>query len=194
MIRWAPVVVNVVLFDALWTLAVFGAGEPWWWAAPALIVVSAAAQLRWSPSPAAEAALILVGAVFGLALDLASKSLGLFQYASPSQAEFILVFTSLWINFGTTLRPSLRWMWRRPALGAVLGAVGGPLAYRIAAGLGAIAPIEPMWRALVWCGVQYALAVPLWCAAAALVLSHGPGSSRPPIPSGPPQRPGTQAS
>jgi hypothetical protein len=170
---------NIVLFDALWTLAVLGAGKPWWWAAPVLIVASAAAQLRRSPAPGAEALLIVVGAIAGVALDVAANALGMFRHAFASQAQFIVVFTSLWVNFGTTLRPSLRWLWRRPALGALLGGAFGPLAYWTAARIGAIEPTEPSWRAFVWCGVQYALALPLWCAAASFAFRSVPRSDRP---------------
>ena len=191
--RWATLLANIVLFDVLWTLAVYGAGRPWWWAAPVLILASAGAQLRWSPAPAAESLVIFGGAVGGVLLDIAANSLGLFRYASPSRVEFVIVFYSLWINFGTTLRPSLRWVWGRWAAAALLGGAGGLVAYWTAGRIGAIAPVEPAWRAFAWCGVQFAVAVPLWCAAASFVFTRACRSDRPGTLNASPRPPDTPA-
>lgn len=192
--KWAPIVLNVLLFQSLWTLSVLGAGTAWWWAAPTLILASAAAQLRWSPAPRVEAAVILLGAAAGFSLDAAAMRLGMFRYASGSPLEFAIVFLLLWVNFGTTLRPSLRWIWGRPLVGAALGGVGGPLTYWVGARLGAIAPVEPAWRAFVWCGVQYAVAVPAWCSAASWAFSAFPEAVRPSIERAEPRSSGTPSS
>ncbi len=192
--RWLPIITNVVLFDALWTLAVLGAGRPWWWGAPVLILLSAVMQLRWSPAPRFEALLILLGAAAGVSLDILSNTLGLFHYSSPYRPEFILVFFALWINFGTTLRPSFRWAWRRPVVAATLGGIGGPLAYWTAARLGAVMASEPAWRFFAWSAAQYALALPLWMLAAAALIpaSHAPAHPSSSLASPPTQ--GTPAS
>lgn len=192
MTRWAPILANLVLFDVLWTLAVLGAGKTWWWAAPALILVSASVQVCRSPAPGAEARLIILGAAAGVVLDCSAHALGLFRYASPSTAQFVAVFAALWVNFGTLLRPGLRWLWRRPLLAALLGGAGGPLTYWTAARLGAIAPSEPAWRAFAWCAAQYALALPLWCAAASAVFRNASRSVHPATSIAPPRPPGTQ--
>lgn len=189
--KWPMIILNVALFDLLWTLAVVGAGKTWWWCAPVLILVSAAAQLRWSPSPMREAAVIVVGAAVGVSLDVVAHELGLFVFTSASRMEFVIVFVALWINFGTTLRPSLTWLWNRPFAGALLGGLGGPLAYWVAARLGAIAPVAPGWRAYAWCGVQFGVAVPLWIMAISRALSAFPGSTRPTSPRSSPQTQGT---
>lgn len=194
MTRWAPIASNIVLAHALWTLAVCGAGTTWWWAAPALILISAIVQLRWSPAPAAECMFVFVGGFAGMLLDMASNALGLFNYASSSQIEFVVVFASLWINFGTTLRPSLRWLWRRRVLAAILGGVCGPLTYWAAARIGAISPTEPAWRVFAWCGMQYAVALPLWGSAAWLLFRDVPRPTLPRTSIARPPRSGTPVS
>lgn len=171
--RWYPILLNVGLYYALWTLAVLGMGTPWWWIAPALVVPCAIYQLRWSPAPRSEAIVIIIGAAAGASFDVLSNALGLFRSASPSRVEFILVFFTLWINFGTTLRPCLRWMWGWPVVAAVFGGIGAPLTYWVAARLGAITPVESHWRAFAWCAVQYAIALPIWMLAASAFI---PGS------------------
>lgn len=174
--RWQPILLNVGLYYALWTLAVLGMGTPWWWIAPVLVVPCAIYQLRWSSAPRSEALVIIIGAAAGATFDVLSNALGLFRSASPSRVEFTLVFFALWINFGTTLRPCLHWMWRLPVAAVALGGLGAPLTYWVAARLGAITPIEPQWRAFAWCGVQYALALPIWMLAASAFIpaSHEP--------------------
>ena len=181
--RWLAIAINVTAFDALWTLAMFGAGKPWWWAAPALIVLSLVVQLRVSPSPRCEACVILGGAFFGTSLDWLGASLGWFHYAPESRAQFLIVFYLLWVNFGTTLRPSLRWMWRRPLLGGALGAIGGPVAYWVGSRIGAISLGEAEWRGLVWVAAQYGIALPLWMLVADRVIGEQGGTGlRPSVP------------
>lgn len=183
MSRWPAIAVNVVAFDALWTLALLGAGRPWWWVAPVAIGASAAAQVRRSPAPAREAGVILAGAAVGVALDWVGSGLGLFAYRGQSPGEFLVVFASLWVNFGTTLRPSLSWMWRRPMLAALLGAAGGPMAYWVGSRIGAITLGESVWKPLVWVGAQYAVVLPVWMLAAARLITApagtGPGRTEP---------------
>jgi len=184
--RWSSIVCNVIAFDALWTLTILGAAQPWWWGAPLLIVASAGLQLRWSPMPRREALLIMCAAA-GVVFDIIASVAGLFRCESLSPVGFVIVFSSLWINFGTTLRPSLRWMWGRPMLAALLGAAAGPLAYWTADLLGAISISQPAWRAFAWCAIQYALAVPVLCALASALLSDERRSDQSLTSSGSPQ-------
>jgi hypothetical protein len=62
--------------------------------------------------------------------------------------------------FATTLNVSLRWLRGRPLLGALLGAVGGPLAYLAGAKLGGIELLEPA-LALSALAAGWALLLPL---------------------------------
>jgi hypothetical protein len=176
MSRWLVIAINVVSFDALWTAAMFGAGKSWWWAAPVLIVLSMAVQLWFYTSPGREVYLILAGAAVGTGLDWLAVTLGVFRYASESRAEFLVLFCSLWINFGTTLRPSLRWMWRRPALAAALGLIGGPVAYWVGARIGAISLSGAEWRGLAWVAAQYGIALPVWMVVADRVIGARDGT------------------
>ncbi|MBK7405985.1 MAG: DUF2878 family protein [Phycisphaerales bacterium] len=112
--------------------------------------------------PGARSLPVVAGTVFGASADALGAGLGCFHALTPSKLQFLLTFAALWLNFGTTIRPSLRWMWRRPALAAVLGAVAGPLAYLVAARIGAIDFGESTWKGLGWLAVQYGAAIPLW--------------------------------
>lgn len=178
------IAINVAAFQALWTLAVFGAGKPWWWVAPALIGLSMAGQLRLSPLPGREAVLILAGACVGTSADWLAMACGMFHPSAASRTEFLILFFALWVNFGTTLRPSLAWMWHRPLLAAALGAVGGPCTYWAGSRIGAISLTEPQWKGLAWAAAQYAIAVPAWMLAAHRVSAAHTGTGHRPIPPG----------
>lgn len=180
MTRWTLIIFNLVAFDVCWTLAMLGASRSWWWCGPLVIAASLAIQLRASPSPRREAAIIFAGALVGTLLDWTAVALGLFSHEGRSTAAFLVIFFSLWLNFGTTLRPALRWMWRRPALAAALGGVGGPMAYWLGARLGAISITQPMALTLAWVAVQYALATPLWMRAADRFIAPPAGTDPPP--------------
>lgn len=182
MTRALPIVLNVLAFDALWTLSLLGAGSLWWWCAPAATLASFAFQLRASPSPRREAILVLLGSTLGVALDVLSHRLGLFHYRAGFSIEFVLVFSALWINFGTTLRPSFSWMWRRPLLASCLGALAAPPAYWVGSKLEAITLVEPTWRALAFSAAQYAVVLPLWMLLADRWIS-APAATTPPRPS-----------
>lgn len=174
--RWLAIAINVVAFDALWTAGMLGAGKAWWWAAPAMIVLSMAGQLRSSPAPGRETCLILGGAAIGTSLDFLGVSLGVLRYVSDSTVEFLVLFGALWVNFGTTLRPTLRWMWRRPVLAAVFGAIGGPGAYWIGSRIGAVSLGSPEWRGLLWVTAQYGAALPLWMLVANRTIGERDGT------------------
>jgi len=178
MSRWVSIAINAAAFNVLWTLSMFGVGKPWWWAAPILIMVSLVIQLRFSPSPWREAVLILGGACVGAGLDVLGTTLGPLRSTCGSRAEFVVLFFAMWVNFGTTLRPSLSWMWTRPALATVLGAVGGPCAYWVGSRIGGISLGETPWQGLAWASVQYAVAVPVWMRAAAQIMGSGGGKGR----------------
>lgn len=178
MSRGRGIAINVAAFQALWTLAVVGAGKPWWWVAPALIGGSMAGQLRLSPLPGREAVLILAGASAGTSADLLATACGVFQPVAASRAEFVILFFSLWVNFGTTLRPSLAWMWHRPTLASVLGAIGGSCTYWAGSRIGVISLAEPKWEGLAWAAAQYAIAVPAWMLAADCLIAAHAGTGR----------------
>ncbi len=179
--RGLAIAINIAAFHSLWTLTVIGAGRAWWWVAPALIGLSMAGQLRLSPLPGREALLILAGAAIGTSADWLAAASGVFRTAAASRMEFVTLFFSLWVNFGTTLRPSLAWMWRRPALAASLGAVGGPCSYWVGSRIGIISFTEPQWEGLAWVATQYAIAVPAWMLAASVVIGAHTGTGRQPI-------------
>jgi hypothetical protein len=95
--------------------------------------------------------------------DLASASLATTSAGAALPPPWMI---ALWANFATTLNLSLAGLQTRPWLAALLGLVGGPLAYWGGAGLGAMTFVAPL-PALIALGLGWALLTPLLLALAA---------------------------
>ena len=155
---------NLIGYQLVWFCAVIGAGQALAWPGVAAALVFAAWQLGVSRHPRVEWRLIAVGLLLGLSLDGGLAQSGLLIYAAPwpwtsGAPAWIL---ALWVAFPLTLTQSLAFLQARPRLAAVIGAIGGPLAYLGAArGWQAVAFAPPAWRALLGLAVGWGIAMPL---------------------------------
>lgn len=156
MANWLP---NAVSFQLVWIAAVAGAAQGWWWAGPAALAMFAAWQLPLSASPRADLRLMLIAALVGLVIDTIWVQAGLMRFETPEPwtATAPIWIVALWMGYALTLNHSLAALKRHLSWAALLGLIGGPLAYAIA---------ENAWHA-----VQ--LQPPRWIALAALALAWG---------------------
>lgn len=76
--------------------------------------------------------------------------------------------SAMWLMFATTINVSLRWLYQRYWLAALLGAIAGPLAYQAGAALGAVSMPQPILSLLVM-SVGWALMMPLFIKLAQLI-------------------------
>ena len=105
---------------------------------------------------------------------------GLLTYASPWPAVPWLCppwIAVLWIQFGTTLRFGFRWLSGRPLLAAMVGAIGGPLAFRAGEALGAVRFAPDRRLSYGALAVVWGLCFPILTVAAAR-LPVRPGANR----------------
>lgn len=153
---------NFVAFQIGWFACVLGGAHGLPWVGTTIALGLVAVHLYKSPRPRHEAALIVIAAIVGLAVDTAMIRAGWLEFSSgmvfPDTAPHWIV--GLWMIFATTLNVSLRWMKKHWALAAGLGAIGGPLAYLAGAKLGAVTLTETS-TALVAVGAVWALAMPM---------------------------------
>jgi hypothetical protein len=149
---------NLAGYQLVWFCAVIGAGRGLAWPGAAAGRLFAAAQLAASPRRATDLRLAAAALGCGLLLDASLAAHGVVTYAAhapgwPAPAWIL----GLWLAFALTLTHSLRALALRPWLAALLGAIGGPLAYLGAArGFDAVA-LEP--AALAWLAPGWALAL-----------------------------------
>jgi hypothetical protein len=155
---------NFVFFQAGWLAVVLlGAGNFHWLG---LLVVAAVVtwHLLTSPSPQAEAQLVLIALGIGLVWENLLTLAGIVVYPFGQLAGgFAPVWIiAMWAMLATTLNLSLRWLHGRFLLASVFGAIGGPLAFLAGERLGAVVFPDTMLAMLVlgagW-GVLFTLLV-----------------------------------
>lgn len=140
----AGLIVNALWVQLGWWGCVLGAQNAWW-----LLAVAAGllAHLSFCPQPRAELRAVMRVGLCGMVLDWSLGALGLFGFA---QTALPLWLALLWLVFATGLRHSLAWAVRPVWRGALLGMVGGPLAYCAGAPLaGVVLPLGIVGTALV---------------------------------------------
>jgi hypothetical protein len=165
-------VVNIVLFQAAWFASVLGAARGLYWAGPAATLLAVAVRLAQAQDRRKEALLLLSCGVLGFAVDTSLTALGLFlpvrgSFPSPWSPPWMV---AMWVNFGATLNVSMAFLKGRPALSAVFGALGGPMAYFAGARLGAASIPRPAWAGLAAVAVAWGIAMPALSLLAGRVL------------------------
>lgn len=146
---------NALWLQAGWWACVLGARHPWLLAG---VAVGLAVHVGSCRNPRAEArALWRVGAL-GCLLDTGLGALGVFAFAHPPLPLWLAM---LWLVLASGLRHSLAWA-RQPAwYGALLGLVGGPLAYIAGAPLADVALPLGAWTTALLLAPIWALCLPL---------------------------------
>ncbi len=154
---------NIIGYQLMWLAAVWGAGHGLWWPG----VAAAAVFVTWGLARrGARTDLVLMAFVvpIGCAMDSLLAASGLVAYGAPVPSVHLapLWIAAIWCSFALTLRHTFRFLFGRPLLAALFGALGAPLAYLGAArGWSAIAFGHGPWPALAALAALWALAMPL---------------------------------
>ena len=159
---------NVIGYQAVWFIAVLGAGRGSPWPALGAAGAFAAWQLARSPLRRVDLRLAAVAVVIGVLLDGALSGSGMLSYAAATPAlppgGAPLWILCLWSSFALTLNHSLRYLRNQLTLSALLGALGGPLAYLAASRLaGAVSFSGPRAPALACLALGWSVAVMVLC-------------------------------
>jgi hypothetical protein len=174
---------SLIGYQLVWLATVIGAGHGLTWPGIAGLALYASLQLLRSPERKVDAALMATAVLLGLVLDGGLLHFGLTKYSPDWPLDtmapaWILV---LWAAFALTFTKSLRYLQTRPLAAALLGAIGGPLAYLGASRGWHVATFaQPVWLALLWLAIGWGLATPLlaWLARcyslAMMPISAGP--------------------
>jgi hypothetical protein len=161
---------SLVGYQLVWFLAVIGAGRGASWPGIVGLLLYAAFQLRAARQSRTDLSLMAAAAAMGLLFDSGLIRAGLASFAAQWPfARFAPAWIlALWAAFSLTFTQSLAYLQTRLRLAALLGAVGGPLAYLGAErGWHAVAFAPPAWRALLCLSIGWGLATPAlaWMAA-----------------------------
>ena len=151
----AAAAVNLVLFQLGWLACVLGAASGSAWIGVFSVALLLAVHFTliggWRELPLVGLCLAM-GGVF----DTVLVRTGLVEYAAhaPWMGLAPAWILAMWASFATTIGHSLAWLRSRTAVGALFGAIGGPLAYWAASRLNAVELKEPtsaiLALALIW--------------------------------------------
>lgn len=150
--------INLAGLQLAWFACVIGAGRGEPWVGPVVTLAVLALHVTshytrlWM-----EVALILAGSLIGFAADSTLVLTGLLAFPEHARlgAPSTLWMVALWASLAATLNVALRWLDGHYLTAALLGFVGGPLAYYAGAGFSALTLGEPVSGslgavALVW--------------------------------------------
>ena len=159
--------VNVIVYQVGWLVGVIAAARGQALSGALVVAAAVALHLWMAPQRAPESRLVATALLIGLCWESLLVSLGLFRYASGVFLAGLapIWILALWAQFATTLNLSLGWLKGRPLVGALFGALGGPLAYFAGHRLGALESPN-LQAALLLQGLGYAVFVPLLSALA----------------------------
>ncbi len=161
--------INIIAYQCVWTIAVCSASRGHGWPAWPAFVLFASWQLTRADGGRPDLLLMPVVAVAGACMDSLMAGSGLIAYADPIPSAHLapLWIMAIWLSFALTLRHTFRFLHGRPWLAALLGGVGGPLAYWSAGrGWGTVEfPRGALWALLVL-ALMWAVALPAMLALA----------------------------
>ncbi|EYC50941.1 hypothetical protein AZ34_07555 [Hylemonella gracilis str. Niagara R] len=156
--------INFLIYQTGWLVCVLGAARGWPWAGVVFVLVALAWHLRQAEDPRAELRLAMIAALVGALWDTLLAATGIVQFTNGVLIEGTAAYwmVALWVLFGMTLNVSLAWLKQHLLGAAILGAVGGPLAYLAGARLGALS-LPDNNLALPLLAIGWALITPLLC-------------------------------
>lgn len=167
---------NIVGYQAMWLVAIWGAGHGLWWPGP----LAALPFVGWvlARHGARTDLLVMVFVVpLGCAMDTFMAASGLMHYAAPVPSHVLapVWIATIWCCFALTLRHTFRFLMGRPWLAALFGAIGAPMAYLGAArGWQAVTFDGSPWPALATLAALWAVAMPLMMHVAVALERRGP--------------------
>jgi hypothetical protein len=160
---------NVVGNQCVWFCAVAGAARGLAWPGMVAATGFVAWQVLAARQPRVEVRLVLLALIAGSVVDGVAGGLGWLVYAAPQGVAWLAPawILGLWAAFAVMLTVSLRALQTRLVFAALLGALGGPLAYLAAArGFAAVEFAAPAWRGLTWLAIAWGVALPMLLGAA----------------------------
>ena len=165
---------NFVLFQLGWFACVLGAAHGYAWAGALTALAIVAWHVAHAREPRRELLLVTCAAALGVVFESLLVQSGWIRFDAGVLVEGAATYwmVALWALFATTLNVSLRSLRTRGWLAALLGAIGGPLAYYAGARLGALEFVAT-GAGLAAIGAGWAVLTPLLFRAALRLDGYG---------------------
>ena len=158
--------VNYALYQIGWFACVWGAAShrPWTGCLIALALVGV--HLTLSIERFIEVRLIALATAVGAIVETFQIAAGTYRFTSGTVIDALppVWLLTMWAQFATTFRHSLRTVISRPPQAALFGAIGGPIAFLAGERLGAVTLLEPLMHGLLRLSISWALALVVFSA------------------------------
>ncbi len=163
---WRAHLVNYALYQIGWFACVLGAAShrPWLGCLIALTLVGV--HLTRSLDRSIEVRLMALATAVGAIVEMVQIAMGTYRFTSGTVIDALppAWLLTMWAQFATTFRYSLRTVIARPTRAALFGAAGGPLAFLAGERLGAVTLLPPVTNALLRLSIGWAVALALFSA------------------------------
>lgn len=171
MSRRGRLILNIAALHVGWTACVLGAARGFAAIGPTVVAGLLLTHLTFSPRRGRDAVVIGATVIVGVVADGFLLKLGFIAFDSGVIAGIVipLWMMALWANFATSLNLTLAFLHRRHLLSALLGAVGGAVAYMGGVRLGALSMPHDMWMGGGVVAIEWALVTPIVIRLAAYV-------------------------
>ncbi len=168
MTAWFGLVIsNFVIYQIAWFAGIWSAAAQQPWIGAIAMTLAIGIHLFRAPRREPELVLVSMALAIGLVFDSLLTWRGWVHYSSgilvPDLAPYWMVL--MWGLFATLLNVTFRWMQGRYIVAALLGAIGGPVAYYGGMRMGAL-HFENEGAALIALVVGWAIITPLLVALA----------------------------
>jgi hypothetical protein len=123
--------INIVLYQLGWFFCVLGAAWGYPISGGLVALALTCLHVALASDRTAELKLMLAACVIGITVDTVQQAFGVFTFSTDPAWPLWLplwVFV-IWAQFATLLHYALSWLQGRYLLAALLGGIGGPLAY-----------------------------------------------------------------
>ncbi|MEO5844073.1 MAG: DUF2878 domain-containing protein [Caldimonas sp.] len=156
------VLLNLVLFQLAWFAAVLGAAYRWPALGTACVLAAVAVHIAGAARRRDELAFVAIVVAVGFLSESAVALQGHIVYPSGQPVAWLAPYwiVALWALLATAPNVTLRWLKRRPALAALLGAVFGPASFVAGVRLGGARFVDAT-PALVTLALTWAVLMPL---------------------------------
>ena len=155
-------IINFLVFQINWVIAVFSAAKGYPWPGPIYIFVWATIHLYinklfiWVELP-----IFFISGLIGYLVDSLLLLNNFIEFPTHAQLGPLspLWMVALWVSFSTTFRHSMNWLKQKYIFAVFFAFIGGPLAYFAGQKIGAINGINEI-SSIIAIGISWAIAFP----------------------------------
>ncbi|MEM7081449.1 MAG: DUF2878 domain-containing protein [Pseudomonadota bacterium] len=154
------IVTNLTLFKISWLACVIGAAAGMPWIGVLAILAASIVHIASAEIKSRTVALLASAALIGLVWESFMIVGGWLEYVDHTGPIAPYWIIAMWVLFATTLNVGFRWLKDHLLVAALVGGIGGPMAFAAGAKAGAV-QFENPTTALVIVGIGWALMMPL---------------------------------